>query len=136
MAWDETQSEQAIRVREARIARGLGGTVEQVTAMVETARSLVEARVDPDETPGPILRAAVGLWISYVFGLSVDRFRRIEFERDSSDGGEALLSSDRIVSITSRSRHRSFWIESGAGELLAPYVRRGGLIARHTRSTS
>ena len=69
------------------------------------------------------------------FGLSADRFRRLEFERDRSEG-EFLLPSDRLASITSKSRNRSFWTESGAGELLASYVKRGGLIARHDSRSS
>ena len=135
MAWDETAAEMSERIRSDRIGQGLGGTADQVEAMVAAARALVEGRVEPEKVPAAILRAAVGLWTSYVFGLHPDRYRRLEFERDSSDGGEALLSSDRLVSISSHARHRSFWTECGAGELLAPYVRRGALIARHSRSS-
>ena len=123
------------RIRDDRIDQGLGGSPEQCEAMVSTARALVEARVDVEEVPGAILRAACGLWISYAFGLSADRFRRLEFERDRSEG-EFLLPSDRLASITSKSRNRSFWTESGAGELLASYVKRGGLIARHDSRSS
>ena len=133
MAWDETAEAMATRIRSDRIAQGLGGSADQVTAMLSTARALVEARVDVEKVPGAILRAAVGLWISFAFGLHPDRFRRLEFERDSSDG-EPLLSSDRLVTVTSKPRNRSYWTDSGAGELLAPYVRRGGLIARHNNS--
>ena len=66
--------------------------------------------------------------ISYWAGLSLDRIASLSFE---TGDGEALLNSDRLVSVMSRRRRVSVFRESGAAELLAAFVRRGGLIARH-----